>query len=287
MNGSYARNWRSYTVAESCTWTVSGQAGLNMIYDLLHCVVESTPTETTPGTDADLAEFTPDTSTLKSLTMWFTPGGLAGTETLRADYCTVDELTITNDGNAEDLMQFSASGRGRKPVKVAKPSYPALDDFPGIVAPWMQVYIDTASAIGTTAVNDRIILVEHTFNSGTTYKRLAAGAGASLAYQKTGRNKSVMTTRVVLELDDSTYYDQFIANTSVKLRVVHNGSLIEDIPPKYYHYLQVDTYGPWQDLAWGANVDSNRTTEFTIESHYDDTLTADYKVDVQTTDIAP
>jgi len=52
-------------------------------------------------------------------------------------------------------------------------------------------------------------------------------------------------------------------------------------PPSLYHYVEVDTYGPFEDLVWGENAESNRIIELTINGEYDATLGSDCRVAVQ------
>ena len=85
-----------------------------------------------------------------------------------------------------------------------------------------------------------------------------------------------------MELVDYTEYDLFaLADTVCKMRVIHHGALIESVTPDYYYGLHVDTYGPLELTDWGELEGTNRTVTFKIESEYDSTLGADWRIMVR------
>jgi hypothetical protein len=143
----------------------------------------------------------------------------------------------------------------------------------------MSLWIDTSSAFGTTAVTGRLVSASHTLRTGVTFKYLGGGDTATLDFSRTGRSRVIgITTTIVMELPDFTQYDQWLAHDTVKVRVRHNGAVIES---GFNHYVQVDTAGPFEALSWGTNADSNRTVELTIEGTYDSTLTSDCQIVVR------
>ena len=73
-------------------------------------------------------------------------------------------------------------------------------------------------------------------------------------------------------------YKLFENDTYVKLRIRHNGDLIES---GFYHYVQVDTYGYLNFNDWGELEGTNRTITLEVQSIYDATLGADFQVVVQ------
>jgi len=75
-----------------------------------------------------------------------------------------------------------------------------------------------------------------------------------------------------------TQYKLFENGTNCKLRIRHNGDLIET---GFYHYVEVDTYGPLNFTDWGELEGTNRTLTLEVQSLYDATLGADFSVKVQ------
>ena len=148
----------------------------------------------------------------------------------------------------------------------------------------MQMWLDTSSAIGPTEITDRLISAKHTIKTGVKYKYIAQGPSGNMGYSLIGREKvASLTTEVKLEFVDYDEYDLWAAGTSLKLRVRHNGALIESTagPVDWYNYVEFDTYGPAIDPEWGDNEGTNRAITLVVESTYDSTLGADFRVAVQ------
>ena len=55
------------------------------------------------------------------------------------------------------------------------------------------MWLDTSSAIGTTAITGRLISAEHVIPVNYGYKYLAVGPTGSKTYTRTGRGKRSMT----------------------------------------------------------------------------------------------
>jgi len=161
--------------------------------------------------------------------------------------------------------------------KVA-PVFPAIAAAPLISGASMQMWLDTSSNIGTTAITGRLISAEHVIPVNYGYKHLAVGPTGALTYSRVGRGKRSITTRVTLELTDLDQYKLFENGTYSKLRIRHNGDLIET---GFYHYVQVDTYGPLNFTDWGELEGVNRVVTFEMQSQYDSTLGADFQIQVQ------
>lgn len=185
-----------------------------------------------------------------------------------------DSLTLTGiDGTG-----FTAYTSGGAIRKVA-PAVPAQLTAPLITGGDMSIWLDSGGdAIGTTSITGRVISAEHVLPVNWSTKYLAAGAGSTGSFSRLGRGKRSMTTRIVMELLDLDQYDLFDNDTSVKLRVRHNGTLIEG---SLYHYVEVDTYGPLVMTDWGELEGTNRTIAFEIVSEYNSTLGADWRIAVQ------
>ena len=164
-------------------------------------------------------------------------------------------------------------------VEVIAPTFPSILSAPLISGSAMQMWLDTgASAIGTTEITGRLISAEHVIPTAYGYKYLAVGPTGSKTYTRTGRGKRSMTTRVTLELTDLEQYQLFVDGTVVKLRIRHNGDLIET---GFYHYVEVDSYGPLTFTDWGELESVNRVLTLEVQTQYDATLGADWSVKVQ------
>lgn len=176
-----------------------------------------------------------------------------------------------------DSTAYTTYTSGGTVEKVA-PAFPSILTAPLISGPSMQMWLDTSSAIGTTAITGRLISAEHVIPVNYGYKHLAVGPGGAKTYSRVGRAKRSITTRVTLELTDLAQYKLFQNETNCKLRIRHNGDLIET---GFYHYVEVDTYGPLNFTDWGELEGTNRTITLEVQSQYDSVLGADFSVKVQ------
>lgn len=218
---------------------------------------------------------------LQALTLWW---GDPNWQTFQAAYCMPDELTISADASGTDGVTLSLSGQGRFPAKVAKPVIPAIVAPPLLMPAAMQVWIDSTNAIGTTEVLGRVLSAEVTLPLNGSRKWLAAGPTGGLDFQAMGRGKRHMELRLTVELPDLTQYEQWVAQASLKARLRLNGPAIETVgavPVTYYHYVEVDCYGPFDGLEWGEFESTNRTAELTILSEYNEDAGYDWCVRVQ------
>lgn len=176
-----------------------------------------------------------------------------------------------------DSTSFTTYTSGGVIEKVA-PTFPSILTAPLISGAAMEMWLDTDDAIGTTQISGRLISAEHVIPVNYGYKFLAVGPAGSKTYSRVGRNKRAITTRITLELTDLEQYQLFVDGTVCKLRVRHNGDLIEG---SLYHYVEVDTYGPLNFTDWGELEGTNRTISLEVMSQYDATLGADFSVKVQ------
>lgn len=184
--------------------------------------------------------------------------------------------TFTLTGvNGTGYTAYTSGGTARK----VAPAAPAQLTAPLITGGDMSLWLDSGGdAIGTTAITGRVISAEHVLPVNWSTKYLAAGPGSTGSFTRLGRSKRSLTTRVVMELIDLAQYELFNADTSVKLRVRHNGPLIEG---SLYNYVEIDTYGPLVMTDWGELESTNRTIAFEIVSEYDTDLGADWRIAVQ------
>lgn len=248
---------------------------------------------------------TPTTPASGVLTrLWTFPNQMTGsaatqlTETLYAGdpniqiwqfpYGVTRELTISADASNNDGVTFTRNGFARFPTKVAAPALPALSSGNLLASQNMQLWIDTSSTWGTTAVTDRLVTAEIAFNSGADPKRYADGPASALTFNDRTWNKVSPVLTIGLEVPDMVQYDLFAAGTPVKVRVRWNGDAIETVagPITYYEYAQVDMYGYLEKLERGKNGASNITHIYTLTGLYNSTLGSDVVGYVQNTQTA-
>jgi hypothetical protein len=219
---------------------------------------------------------------IKSATVWW---GDPALNQLRSEFAMLDELVVENDASGEEVATVNAKGMALFPTKVSAPA--ATTSIAGATFPGglMQLWIDTSSAIGTTEITDRLISAKHTIKTGVKYKYIAKGPAASLGFSLIGREKiATLTTEIKLEFLDYDEYDMWAASDTLKVRVRHNGTLIESEgagPTDFYNYMEFDSYGVGSDLEWGDNEGTNRTITIVIESQNDSTLGSDCRTAVQ------
>ena len=284
--GTLASNYRSAVTRRGTTFELTEEAtDTNILPFLLNGVVRGdVTTAATPvgAVNARLWEFTRQTAAdlLNSFTLYF---GDFNIQTWQSPFAMFTEFVLSSDASSEDgVLRHSGSGIAQPWATVANPAVPT--NAAGVLLPsqLMQLWIDPApGAIGTTAVTGRLISATHTFTTGVTEKYLGGGATATLGFATVGRARSIgVTTTLRLEVPNLTEYNQWLNHTNLAVRVRHNGPII-DSTPDFFHYVEVDTYGPFEDLTWGENAESNRVIELTINGEYNATLASDCRVAVQ------
>lgn len=276
--GTLAENHTSTITRRGSDWSASGDADCNTLPVLANLAVKAVSSPSTPSgaTTARLWTFSPTMTSddLAAATIWW---GDPNVQVLQSSYNMLNDFTFTNDASSEDSAQIEVGGSGWFPSKVADPTLPAQSSTKQMIGQKMQVWIDTSSAIGTTAVTGRVISASHSLTNNINYKRLAEGPTSSLNFTRHGRNRRSLTTHFVMELFDMTEYDLFAAGTHAKVRVRHNGDLIEST---FYYYSQFDTYGPLDFTGWNNN-EGNRTVEFDVISEYNVSAGVDWAVAFQ------
>lgn len=288
--GTLAKNYRSKTTRTLGEWSAEGGLDPNYAAVFFNLIAKANATPTTPtnGVLTRLWTYTPTMTSddLKSATFFF---GDPGVQIWRAAYGMADEMTVTADTTGTDPVMMSINGISNFPARFAAPSLPAMAVGDMLMPGAMQMWMDTgATAIGTTEVTGRFVSTEWTIPTGNTYKYYAAGPTTTLGYTATGRTSRAASATIVVELNTTSIAatKEFLtweADTTAKVRIRLNGSLIESVTPTYYQYVQLDIYGPLDALEWGDVEGSNRTMAFTIESQYDSTLGADFSLSVQNT----
>lgn len=246
---------------------------------LLEVVAKSGGVKTTPGggTNSRLWTYTDTTgiADLKTMTMWW---GDPSVEVFSSTYGFLEELTITADGEGTDGTMMAINGMARYFSGLGAPTYPSLILGPTIVPADLQVWLDPAASIGTTALTGRVTKVEHVLTNNITTKFPPEGPTGTRTFTRTGRGKRSLTTTITMELLDTTQFDLWDARTKVGLRVRHNGPIIEG---SLRHFIEVDTYGRFRDLTWGEYEGTNRTMTLTLKSEVLTSLGSGWSIKVQ------
>jgi hypothetical protein len=243
-----------------------------------------TPTTPTNGVLTRLWTFVPSASVddLKSATVYW--GDNVNALLWQGVYGMLDTMDISADASGTDGVMIDLKGTTRFPTHLgANPTLPAIVVGPALIPAAMQLWIDTSSAIGTTAVTGRFLSASISVPTQVTHKYVAQGPGGVPTWDHHGRAKRHIEAKLKFELADAVQYDLFAAHTTCKTRVRMNGDLIESVTPDYYNYLQFDIYGPMSEPSWGDLEGTNRTVEFTVMSEYNSTLGASWAAYVQNT----
>lgn len=283
--GLLAEYYHSADVRRWSEFEAEGAADVTVLPLLLNAIVEggvTSPTTPTDGVLTRLWTFEPtlDADTLESMTLYW---GDPNVQVFRATYCMIDELSIEADATGGDGVMMTLSGQGQFPSKNTPTSVPSAHLAPLLIPAKTQVWIDTTSAIGTTAVTGRVLSASLTINSGIARKWVASGPDSTLDFATIGRGRRHAELSLRFEVPDTTQYDLFEAGTSLKVRVRFNGPEIESVgvgPTTYYYYIEADVYGPVESIEWGEN-ETNRTLDITIFSEYDSAAGYDFAIRVQ------
>lgn len=281
--GLLAEYARSKIVRRYSTW--SGQGGLDPDYVPLigNIFIKggvTAPTTPVGATDARLWEFTPTMTAddLLSATLWF---GDPNVGIWRAAYAMGETLNIAADASGTDAATWDMAGFARSAAVVAAPTLPAQNIGSLLMPGAMQLWIDQASAIGTTEIEGRFISTNWALPTGVTRKHYAGGPTGGNTFTKHGRGKRHPEATITVELNDlslAAEYAQWDADDPVKMRIRLNGDLIE---AGFYNYVELDIVGPLDAFGWGTVENTNRTMTFTVMGMYDSTMGSDYSLKAQ------
>jgi hypothetical protein len=276
-------------------WTeFEGEMGLDLalLPLILNQIVRggvTAPSTPAGATDARLWEFVDlgAGANLPKTATWY--WGDPAFKLYQAKHGILDELAITADGTSEDGTMMNLSGHAGRLIPLgANPALPALT-IGGLVVPmdW-QVWIDEisgAGAIGTTAITGTVLSVEHTLTRNRSYKFIPDGPEGDHTYSRAGYGKYHLETKLTMEIPDMVQFDNYDDDEAIMaVRVRHNGPYIEDVAAvPTYQYAEVDTYGPYDDFAWGEYEGTNRTLEVTMQSEVNALIGSGYRIAVQNT----
>lgn len=280
--GTLVRRYRQQKVWDQSNWSAEGGLDPRHLPFLLNMAIGAgVITTPTNGVLTRLHTHKPTLTSdaIKTATLsWGDPN----IQIWEADFAVLNELTISADASGTDGATISVSGFANPPVEVADPTYPAIVVGSLLIPGKMQLWIDTSSAIGTTAVAaGTLISAEMTLNNENEPKRGASGPTGGVTYSRISRGRPDAVLTFQLEVFDTTQMDLALAATSVKARLRINGDLIESVTPDYYEYVEGDFFGKLMFDGWGETAGTNRTASFRIETVYDSTLGADFAMRVQ------
>lgn len=207
----------------------------------------------TPGMTSDPA---------KSATFW---SGDPNVQVWRAPYHMLDSYTVTFDASSDEAVQFSAETIGQPWEEVSDPTLPTQTDMLPAYGIDANLWIDTSSAVGTTAITGRLVSGEARIVRSRSRKRHARGAGATRTFDTTGIGRDHAELDLTFELYDLAQTDLFVDETDSKVRLRLNGGLLEG---SLYAFWELELYGKLQNLAFDTFMDTNRTVTFTIMSTY-------------------
>lgn len=279
--GTLAATQRSEIIRKSGVWEASGALDVMKLPVLANMCVAPVTTPTTPGggTTARLWEFirAMTSDNLKTATSFW---GDPNVRILQGPFTILQEMTIASDASGTEGSTLSVSGISQHPLDIAAPAIPAAALGPLIIPGRMQVWIDVAGAIGTTAITGRVVSAEHTITSGVVPKYVATGPAGSVTYDHVGRERTSPETRIVMEVPDLVQFNNYRNGDNVKVRVRHNGPLIE---ATLYNFVEIDCYGKFAGFAWSELEGTNRTIEVMIRHEYNVTIASDLRLAIQNT----
>lgn len=278
MRGTLIRAYREQRVRQAADWTAEGGLDVRAMPFFLN-MTTAVGVIATPGggTLARTHTHKPAiaSDTLKTATLY---SGDPNVQVWQSDFAYANDLTITADASGTDAATMSIGGRANPLVEVAAPTFPAQVIGSLLMPAAQQVWIDTASAIGTTEITGRVVSSEFTLSNNIVAKFIAVGPGGSLTYSRVGRGRPDVSGTVTMELPDTVQMDQVLAGTLVKMRVRISGDLIEGA---LYEFVQWEVYGRLKFDSWGDLEGTNLTVTYRVDSLYDSTLGADYQIVIQ------
>ncbi len=163
------------------------------------------------------------------------------------------------------------------------PTFPA-QDLGDVISPLdIQVWIDSTSNIGTTAVTGKVVRVSHTIPTGLTPKFIPSGPGGGRTISRVDPGKVSPSMSLAMEVSPA-HYNLFSAGKLTKVRVRYNGPVIEG---SLYYYVQADLVGYLEELSMDELEGVNRLYAFTMYGvKHSELGNSDIKLVVQNTKTA-
>jgi hypothetical protein len=284
--GGLSEFYRSKTVYRYGEWDGSGPLDTKMAPVLFNMAVKAVASGVAAvqgavtADNAKLWTFNP-TLTADDIETGTLFGGDPTLQSFRAAGGVIDELAISSDADSDEAVMVEVSGMTQFPEKVADPTYPGQVQGTELVPQDMQLWIDTSSAIGTTAITS-LVSADVSLTNNISKKRRANGPASALTYNALGRGRRHLELEITTDFDATTLYDFWVAETILKTRIRFNGPLIElKSGQSFYHYVQADIYGPIDSFDWTEVADTNRGATFTIISEYNITAALEWLLYVQ------
>lgn len=271
---------RSEPVHSSVTLSASGAMDVDTLPVLCNMALVPLTSPSTPGgaTNTRLWAFVRamTADSIKAATWYW---GDPNSKYYQSAYGMITELRLSADATGTDgaMQEFDAIGNTITPLG-AVPTLPTNGLGVLLVGSKMQVWIDTSSAIGTTAITGRFMGFDATIPTGVVPKYVATGPTGGVTYSLIGRERTIPEMTLRMDKVDEVQFNNILNADTLKVRVRVNGALIEGA---LYNYVEVDMYGKPRFGSWTDNAGTNRALEFTIRSQYDATLGSDCRVAVQ------
>ena len=164
------------------------------------------------------------------------------------------------------------------------PTYPA-QSLGELISPLdVQVWIDSASNIGTSEVVGKVVKVSHTVPTGLQEKFLPVGPGGGRTYSRVDPGKVEPSMSLAMEVDDPIHYNLFREGRLVKVRTRYNGPVLETVSGvAFRYYVEVDMVGKLEDLSLDENEGVNRLFSFSLNGQKHSELgNSDFRLRVQT-----
>ena len=283
--GTLEGAYRTSVMRRSGAWGGDGDFDVYAAPVVMEMAVKGgvTPTTPTNGVLTRLGTYVPTITSNDLLTVTAHGGLDPDLGTFMAPGAAIDTLEIESDAKGTDPTKWTISGTAADfDIDETPPTFPAIALGPLLVPGNMRLWLDTSSAIGTTEITDkRLLRAKHTIVTEYSNKFPGGQSGVPTITRR-GRMKRRAETELEFEFLDLDEWNIWKAQTSVKARVRHVGPLIESVTPDYYHYFEMDTYGPFRFVGYGDYEGTNKTIIFRIGSIYDSTLGAGWAVRVQT-----
>lgn len=213
--------------------------------------------------------------TLKTYTLWTDEPNIGAD---RAPFAMIESWRVTSDATGDDAATMEATFFAQNITQVATPTFPTLSLGSMITPLDMQAWLDTSSAMGTTALSNSLLAFDVGMDAGRSQKFYPAGAGSNRTYSGVGVVRNHPTGSVTFEYS-TTLAATLQGDSTLRLRVRMNGSQIETT---FYEYVEFDLWAFPTSVDYGDWADgTNRTIVLNFDGLYDSTAGTDLIARVQ------